>query len=258
MIKLCASVTALLLLVSFEQLYALNEWGEKGGESSVRVRMVELDARTGQIRYQTDSPGFVRMRLGVLNGPCFNTIINCSYIPEGVHSVGFDNSFLKYVPVESIVFAACCISFDPEIESDINNSIMISNADKFGQVPRYVDLIHCLNIVPHEKAMDGTLELKINDVSIEGDVFVCDGSPFALSIDMISKRAVQFMEERFKLMIYVNSFKIYETWDGAFPASVTIDPKRFGPNDFLLTVNTYTLFDRLAVGSIVVSVNNEQ
>ncbi len=136
------------------------EWGGSTG-GLVAIDRKDINFASGQMDYTLTEPCFVRMRFGMFEGPCLQTVENWLFREAGTYQVQLPEAWFRYFDQKNLIAAPMAISFSPDAQLIEPAPLVLSSGHRFGQAPRVVDLLECAQTADYESAKDGTVRMEL-------------------------------------------------------------------------------------------------
>ena len=247
---------------------AIYDPSKRGTGLEIKARKFTLDTKTGTLSYVLPQPGWVRIRIGIKDGPLMHTLLDWEPQLAGEHKIPWDgmdpsgsmrlldrpnlnvNLRAYAMPTNSILVQQDIADRDPESankpppggEDRTRTRDQRTLAQTFNplrsQAPR---LIITFPGAAGEEAGMPVLSGK---------------TPIRVAIDPEDRD--QLIAKRFEVMFYVDGIFIFEEEDGTTPLTYYWDTTGLSPGKHFLTVNVLSYDDRAGAVTKPVMIGGER
>ena len=224
------------------RLYALDESGRVrgqygdpalGGGEEVLAQKFTFDPQSGKIEFVLPEAARVRLRFGIQSLPILRTYYSWEPLEAGRHTIlwdGLDTSE-KIRVVEHPKFRADLLA-----KSLPANAILVRREAADTRDP-------CIELCFRIELPDA------RGTTAKGQPLVGDEASLRILVDDPKERE-SLLESRFEVMIFLDTYYLYEEEDGAVPFNYRLDTRALNPGPHLLTINLLAYDQRIGVQTL--------
>lgn len=211
-----------------------------------------FDRNTGIVSYELAVPAWVRIRVGIYNGPLHRTIVDWEKRSAGKHSETWDGMDVtgkfSLKGRKDAVYTFDYFTQDDEYLKDFSLAKITPPTDN--QVGRNVPALDINRLHkghPRGSCREGKARLRLPaNVTKDKDGFYLITGRTPVSIE-IEDGEFWFRRERFSLHVFLDNILIQGELNGYTPYDFIFDPSGINDGDHLLTVNLAGFNDHFAV-----------
>jgi len=216
---------------------------------------VSLDKEKGEVSYKLVKPAFVRVSLGLEDGPIFATLTDWAARQEGSHKEKWGKTGIpeidKLLCNKKTVFTFNYFTGDPDDKPTLDIKDIAEEQSVIGPIGRSSGGIN-LNYLHKEHKREFCREPKVNIAFPENIASTKDGipiidKPVTLTIEIAPEDKIWFNRERYSLYIFVDTVFAHGAFEGFSPYHWRLDPKGLNKGTHLLIVNLRGFNDHLGV-----------
>ena len=246
---------------------AVYDPSEHGAGLEVGTRKFTLDQKTGTLSYVLPRPGWVRIRVGLKDGPLMLTLLDWDAQLAGEHKIPWDgmdvsgsmrlldrpdlnfNLRAYAMPTNSILVERDIADLSPELASDAT-----PGAAQPSRTKDRIAVAEAFNPL-NSHAPRFSVTFPDATTSAAGLPVLAGRTPVRLTID--PKDRHWLVGKRFEVMFYVDGIFIFEEEDGTTPLTYVWDTTVLSPGAHFLTTNVLSYDDRMGVVTLPVIIGDE-
>lgn len=257
MIQKISGLLIFLLVLNFTGVGVCQQQEEK---AEPVVKDLSFDKETGAVSYELTVPAWVRIRIGVGDGPLYRTLCDWEKRPVGKHKEVWDgmdpSGTFKLVGREDLAFTFNYFTSGDEYLSDIQTFIFQPPADK--SVGRHLPNLQINQMHKnhprefcHEPKIRLSLPKKIRKTK-DNFYVIKNKTPIEISLD--DEDRAWFRSERYSIHIFLDDVFVQGELDGYSPYTWIFDPRGLNKGKHLIVVNLAGFNDHYGIASLPVYV----
>jgi hypothetical protein len=214
------------------------------------IQDIFFDKNTKTISYSLNYPAYIRIRVGVEDGPMYQTLINWQEKKSGKHSetfTGLDN--------EKTAFTLHYFTEGDEDRYGLDLSEILPNPAQ-AAIGKTLPIAH-LNQLHKEHSReicsDPQVQIKFSQAKVENGAFVINKET-PLIIELDKKDRAWFLRERFQVHIFLDNVLVHADLEGYVPYVWNFNPKGINPGKHRLTVNLNGFNDHIGAATLPIVV----
>lgn len=255
----------LILTTSLLINFVYGEDSPKETERSLIVKDLQFDKEKGVVSYELTMPAWVRIRLGLKEGPMCKTLVDWKEREEGRHEEKWDgldqSGTVKLLGEEDMVFTF-------NYFTDGNEYIRNASIDEYMMPPENMIIGRSLPTLKLNQMHKGHLRQFCHDPNVtvvlpknilqteKGAYIIEDKVPIEISVASTDKD--WFCKERYSIHLFIDGIFMAGTLEGYSPYQWLFDPQHLNSGEHLLMVNLSGFNDHIGIAAIPVYIKKKE
>ncbi len=258
MIKKIIGLSVFLLLV-FHTVICIGQ----ENKSDVLLKNLAFDKKTGVISYELTIPAWVRIRVGIADGPLYRTIVDWQERGAGEHKEVWDGmdaaGAFKLTGRDDLVFTFNYFTAGSEYMQHIQVVDMLplpGNLSGRNLPSLEVNRMHKNH--PRQFCREPKIEIQLpRNIPKNKDGFYVIKTKVPLEIKLTQEDQRWFTAERYNLHIFIDDIFAQGELEGYSPYTWIFDPQGLNAGKHLLVVNLAGLNDHYGLASLPIYIEKQ-
>jgi len=252
------------LTILFFVILAYTEDNKKESKEKLLVKDLKFDREKGIVSYELTTPAWVRIRLGLKEGPMCKTLVDWEKRSAERHEEKWDgldlSGTVKLPRKESLVFTFNYFTAGNEYieRAGIGDFMMPPENMIVGRSAPTLQINMMHKQHPRQFCHEPRVNLSLPENILKtekGSYILEDKVPIEISVAGVDEE--WFRRERYSIHMFVDGVFISGELEGYSPYTWVCDPKNLNQGEHLLVVNLSGFKDHIGIGSIPVYVKKE-
>lgn len=254
----------LILAVLFFSNLVYSEEGTPEQKRGLLVKELNFDKERGIVGYELTMPAWVRIRLGLKEGPMCKTLVDWEKRASGVHQEKWDgldpSGTVRLAQEEDMVFTFNYFTAGNEYitAANVNDYMMPPENMIIGRTLPTLKLNQMHKNHPREFCHDPQLNVVLpKDIlqTEKGIYIIEDKAPIEISIADVDKQ--WFSPERYSIHIFIDGVFAGGELEGYSPYKWIFDPEHLNQGEHLIMVNFAGFNDHFGIAAIPVYIKKK-
>jgi len=236
-----------------------------GQEQKVEAVLKDLsfDKKTGVISYELTVPAWVRIRMGIVDGPLYRTILDWQERSRGKHKEtwdGMDSSgSFKLTGREDLVFTFNYFTAGDEYLQDVQVAdILPLSGNLSGRHLPNLKINQMHKAHPGQFCYEPKIKISLPRQIRKGkDNFYIIKDKTPIEISLADEDMAWFRAERYSIHIFIDDVFLQGELDGYSPYTWIFDPKGLNEGKHLIAINFAGFNDHYGIVSLPVYVKKK-
>lgn len=255
MTKIIRLLTIFLLVLNFNNHQTSLAEGE---EAEPVLKGASFDKETGIIAYELAVPSWVRIRIGIGDGPLYRTICDWEKRDTGKHEEKWDgmdpSGRFKLIGRKDLAFTFNYFTAGDEYITNVRLSDIQPPAGNLSgrHLPNLkINRLHKGHARKHCHESKIKIKLSKDVPQTKNDLYIIKEK---LPIEIDIEDDDWFRSERYSLHIFIDDVFVQGELDGYVPYTWIFDPKDLNEGEHLITINLAGFADHYGIASLPIYV----